>query len=182
MAFEYFTSMYDKAIFAGDYKTTDQTLDDARVVTVFDFGGPASKEALALYTAENIFPTQVPVIAHRKMVGPLRNVGIDPELVIEGHVVNNLGRGVGSWGELRATKLFMDEHDMDRFGAIAHRYHVARIALQAATLGIADRMIIPEGLPDAWDKTADQSWTRNKLAWQSFSLIASPILRIKHQI
>jgi hypothetical protein len=182
MAFEYFTSMYDKAIFTGEYKSTEQTLEDAQVVTVFDFGGRASKDALALYAAKNIFPGQVPIIAHKDMVGPLRNFGIDPEVVIQGNATDSIGRGVGTWGELRTTNDFMNDHGLDRFGAIAHRYHIARIALQAKALGIEDTMIIPEGLPDVWDKTADQSWTRNKLAWQSFSLIASPILRTKHQI
>jgi hypothetical protein len=120
-----------------------------------------------------------PIVADRTLVEAFYDPGRVDE-VVEGAVSNTTGTEGGSWGILLRAKQFMEETGAERQLLVAQRYHVGRVAMQAARLGIPT--IVPDDLPDVFDRKSEQWWTRNRTLWVPREVIGSFVLRSRGQL
>ena len=75
----------------------------------------------------------------------------------------NPNRYLGSLAVLAPAKQYMDDNGLKRPILVAQAHHVTRSALMAKKVGIDP--IIPEGLPNVFDKYSDQWWTTSNISW-----------------
>ncbi len=115
-----------------------------------------------------------PMIADRTLVNALPGVENFMAHIVEGAVTNIRAQGVGTWGILVEAHQYMEEHDLHCPIMIAQAYHIRRAVKQAAKLGI--HSIVPEGLPEEFDVTSDQKWTRSAALWIPFNALGSLLL------
>jgi hypothetical protein len=155
--------------------------DEADVVVGQSFGtstgrGSANR-SLAAYI-ENVAGDR-PILADRTLVDAFCDPGRVDE-VVEGAVSNTTGTEGGSWGILLRTKQFMEDNKLESQLLVAQRFHVGRVAMQAARLEIPT--VIPHDLPDVFDHKSEQWWTRNKALWVPREIIGSFVLRSRGQL
>ncbi|MGB4801002.1 MAG: hypothetical protein WBP03_05845 [Candidatus Saccharimonadales bacterium] len=121
-----------------------------------------------------------PMIADRTLVNALPNGDELVAHIVEGDVTNIKAQGVGTWGTLVEAHQYMEENDLHSPIMIAQAYHIDRVVKQAAKLGI--RSIVPEDLPEDFDRTSDQIWTRSAALWIPFNALGSLLLKKRGQL
>lgn len=168
----------------GHYKPTGTRLDDDYrydCVIANSFGTSTERGSVNAdirYYGENAASSAgCPLIMDRMLADSFSEHGDMPDLIVEGAISNALGGGVGTWGVLEAGHRFMEEHSLNRPLLVGQAAHVTRTAFQARKLGM--NPVIPLGLPQEFDRTSAQVWTRHLALWIPHELLG--VLWLKKQ-
>jgi len=166
------------------YYETQGDIDEADCVIGHSFGtsvgeGSVNQQLAWLMT---VFASESPMIADRTLVDALPdNDQAMMAEVVEGPVTNMKAQGVGTWGTLVAAHRYMKAHDLHRPIQVGQAYHIERIVRQAAKLGMPPS-IVPEGLPQEFDRKSEQPWTRSAALWVPMNAVGSVLLRMRGQL
>lgn len=104
----------------------------------------------------------VPIIAQSEIADALKELGIEGVIRIDGDPSSPIGGGLDSWGVLQRAKKISDVEIKNPMIA-AHAHHIARIALQAAHMGMDPRL--PGDMPQEFAPNSEQWWTRSHGLW-----------------
>jgi len=99
---------------------------------------------------------------------------------VTGESSNAIGQGVGTSGELRVAKAFMEHNYLANLAVVGQAFHIGRTARQAGRIGLD--VIIPPHLPAIFDHDSEQWWTRGPARWALRESLATPMLRHKGQL
>lgn len=125
----------------------------------------------------------VPIIADRMLVDAFpENKRHKVMLTVDGEISDTLGTKGGTWGVLLAARDFMKENNLRHPLMFGQSHHIGRVAAQAEKVKDMPQTIIPAGLPDHFDASSDQPWTRSRALWVPREVIGSLVLRAKGQL
>lgn len=156
--------------------------DDADVIVGHSFGTLTGEDSANRAIAD--FATTIadgrPIVADRTLVNAFPGQDADVDAIVEGPITNGVGKGVGTWGTLVEAKAFMEHENLKTALMVGQAYHIGRIVMQADKLGISS--IVPAGLPDRFDPTSGQPWTRSLGLWLPREVGGSLVLRIQKRL
>jgi hypothetical protein len=121
-----------------------------------------------------------PIAADRMLVDAFPNGDRDVHHVVEGPISNTTGQGVGSWGTLVGSRVFMENREVRKPLMIGQAHHIGRVVMQAKKLGIDS--IVPADLPSHFDPHSDQLWTRSLAMWLPREILGSLVLRFQKKL
>lgn len=167
-----------KPSITGEYNPR-RDLEDADCVIGQSFGasddGPGKVNiALARYIVDNLDP-DLPKILQIEIAEAMPDIN-EVDFIIEGEPSSAIGSELDSWQVLNATSEYMKEEGLNNPILVAQAYHVGRVSMQAATMGMD--VIVPEGLPRQFDPDSNQFWTRSRSAWVARELPGLAILKL----
>ncbi|MGB4957267.1 MAG: hypothetical protein WBO49_02370 [Candidatus Saccharimonas sp.] len=160
----------------GHYETAGNSAD-ADVIIGHSFGTSTHRESPNGALAQFILDHEdgQPIVVDRTLADAFpKSTQLD--LIIEGAVSNTTGSVGGSWGILIGAKEFMDQTESVQPLMVAQAFHIGRVAMQAEKIGMHN-VIIPEQLPDIFDKESEQFWTRSSSLWIPREVVGSFKLR-----
>lgn len=153
-------------------------------IQVHSFGSDVSAASvnrqLAEYALDEAKAEDLPILADQNAAKAFPEDTKRP-IVVAG----SIGEGIfedrpGTWGALLAMQEIMDENGWKHPELVGHAFHVGRITLQAAKLGMHPR--VPAGLPRKFDWRSGQLWTRNRVFWIPYEFIATRKLQRDDQL
>jgi hypothetical protein len=160
----------------GHYETAGNTAD-ADVIIGHSFGTSIHREspngALARFILDN--EAGQPIVVDRTLADAFPKSSL-LDVVVDGVVSNGIGSMGGSWGILVRAKEYMDATELTQPLMVAQAFHIGRVAMQAEKIGM-NNVIIPERLPDIFDKESEQFWTRSSSLWIPREVVGSFKLR-----
>jgi len=123
-----------------------------------------------------------PIVADRMLVDVIEELDGETDIAhtVEGPVSNAAGKGVGTWGTLVEAKDFMEEQGLQRPLMVAQANHIGRVIMQAKKLGMD--AIVPADLPNYFDATSAQIWTRSLALWLPREVLGSAVLRLQKKL
>lgn len=161
---------------SGRYETVGNAVD-ADVIIGHSFGTSTYRESPNGALAQFILDHEdgQPIVVDRTLANAFpKSTQID--VVVEGAVSNATGTVGGSWGILVRAKEYMDEVELLQPLMVAQAFHIGRVAMQAEKIGM-NNVIIPEQLPEIFDKESEQLWTRSLSLWVPREVVGSFALR-----
>jgi len=156
--------------------------DDADILVGHSFGTMTDDGSVNRQLALAILETADgrPIVVDRNLAHAFPGNTDRIDHVVDGPIANAAGKGVGSWGTLVEAKQFMETNALVRPMMIAQSHHIGRIAMQAEKLGMD--AIIPAGMPDTFDWSSRQLWTRSNVFWLPREIGGSVALRLQGKL
>lgn len=137
---------------------------------------------LATFIAESPHYRDLPLLLQTEIASALPDDAPKPALVIEGRPSTSLGGELDSWAVLEQALDHMKRNNLEHPLLVAHAFHVGRVALQARKLGMS-KLIVPSGLPRAFDPNSTQQWTTSRIKWAMRELPGIAYLRfVTHKL
>ncbi|GAC1469614.1 MAG: hypothetical protein NVSMB70_14720 [Chamaesiphon sp.] len=157
-------------------------IGEADCVIGHSFGTSTDTDSVNNQLAHQIlnFDNKLPMIADRTLVNVMPVNENRLAHIVEGEVTNIKAQGVGTWGTLIEAQQYMAENALKSPIMIAQAFHIRRIVMQAAKLGMTS--IVPDGLPTGFDKNSEQIWTRSPYLWIPFNALGSILLKKRGQL
>lgn len=121
-----------------------------------------------------------PIIGDRMLVNadPVGEQGYTH--IYDGPITNARDHRSGTGTALVNAKAYMDQVGLSKPLMIAQKYHIDRVVLQAARLGVLS--IVPEGLPGTFDRDSKQFWTKDWLLFIPLNAYAHMKLKLNHDL
>jgi hypothetical protein len=152
-------------------------------IQVHSFGTDISPQgvnsALAHYALHERTWNPLPLLADRVAAEALKALPdeIDNLIVVGGHIGDGIrSERPGTWGALVAMKEIMDQQGWNNPELVGHAHHIGRITIQALKLGMDPR--VPSLLPNQFDRSSGQVWTRRRIFWIPYEFAAT--IKLKH--
>lgn len=164
------------------FYTVAGTPDEADCIMGHSFGTDTSEQSVnrQLVSIMKQYANGRPLIADRMLVRA------DPEgekayaHIIDGPITKMDGQS-GTGRALVNARAYMRDNGLAKPLMVAQKYHIDRAVRQAEKLGI--RSLVPPGLPGQFDhRRTEQIWTKNRLLFTSFNLLAYVKLRTNGEI
>ncbi len=122
----------------------------------------------------------------RPIIGDRMLVSADPAgeqryaHIIDGPITNARDHRSGTGMALVNAKAYMDQAGLSTPLMIAQKYHIDRVVLQAARLGLSS--IVPKGLPGTFDRDSKQFWTKGWLLFIPLNAYAHIKLKLNYDL
>jgi hypothetical protein len=152
---------------------------DADCVVGHSFGTMVGEDSVNRLLATTMlhYADGRPMMADRMLADAFPENSEPLAKVVEGPISDIKGGGLGTWGALLIIKDFLDKKGLERPLMVAHRRHIGRVVRQAAKLDITS--IVPDDLPDQFDRKSKQLWTKSALLWVPMDVLGS--VKLKRQ-
>jgi hypothetical protein len=165
----------------GFYEASDNT-ENADIVVAHSFGTLITETSINRILADLALnqANGRPIVADRMLVNAVPGADELFDLVVDGPITNLIGQGVGTYGVLEPTGVFMRERDLKLALMIAQARHIGRVMLQAKRLGIDS--IAPANLPSEFEPGSTQWGTRSSTEWLIREVVGAPVLKYQKKL